>query len=143
MLYRRNRPAGPGYSRFIATSMWRAFSEPPQDWPLAICDGRSIRDDEGVPNVMVVVDQLPDEQGMLGEVIDEDTRPAAAIFRYDPAHRWWFFPDLTRDEVILLKFHDTDRTKAWRVPHTAFHNVAAPNAHVRESIEFRSIAYFD
>lgn len=47
-----------------------------------------------------------------------------------------------RDEVVLLKFHDSDRSKACRVPHTAFHDPSFPDAHSRESIGFRTFAYF-
>ena len=59
MLYKKAVPDGPGFGRFIATSFWRTFSPPPQDWPLALCDGRSVDDSEGVNNTLVVVDTLP------------------------------------------------------------------------------------
>jgi hypothetical protein len=49
---------------------------------------------------------------------------------------------MTRDEVLLLVFHDSRRMRPWRVPHTAFHDTSRPDARPRESIEFRSIAYF-
>src|SRR5450756_2388790 len=31
-------PDGPGFRRALITSLWRVFSPPPQDWPLALCD---------------------------------------------------------------------------------------------------------
>ncbi len=142
-LYEKNFPDGKGYSRFIASSLWRAFSSPPQDFPLAVCDARSVRADEGVPNTMFVVDRLPDEAAMLGDMPAEKTAPAAAIFHYSPEHRWWYFSNMTRDEVLIFKFHDSDPTKALRTPHTAFHDPSFPNARTRESIEFRTIAYFE
>jgi hypothetical protein len=49
---------------------------------------------------------------------------------------------MERDEVVLLKFHDSDRSKACRVPHTAFRDPSFPDARPRESIEFRTFAYF-
>jgi len=58
------------------------------------------------------------------------------------AHRWWYFPDMTADEVIFIKFHDSDHSRAWRAPHTAFHDTSRPDAVTRESYEFRAIAYF-
>ncbi len=142
-VYDKNFPDGPGFSRCIASSLWRTFSSPPQDFPLAVCDARSVRDDEGVPNTMFVVDRLPDEQTMLGDMPNEATVPAAAIFHYSPSHRWWYFSNMTPDEVLLFKFHDSDRTKALRTPHTAFHDPSFPNAHPRESIEFRTFAFFE
>ena len=49
---------------------------------------------------------------------------------------------MTRDEVLSFKFHDSDQTKPWRVPHTAFRDPSHPRAGPRHSIEFRTIAYF-
>ena len=141
--YERFFPDGPGYSRFIAHSLWRTFSEPPQDWPLAVCDFASVGADEGTPNTMFVLDEMPSEEAMRGEMQDEDAALAGTIFRHSPDHRWWYFPAMTRDEVILIKFYDSDRTRAWRAPHTAFHDLSFPDAKVRESIECRIMAYFD
>jgi hypothetical protein len=142
-VYEKTFPDGKGFSRFIASSLWRAFSPPPQDFPLAVCDARSVGADEGVPNTMFVVERLPDEQAMLGEIANEATAPAAAIFHYNPQHRWWYFSNMTQREVLLFKFHDSDRTKALRTPHTAFQDPSFSNARPRESIEFRTIAYFE
>src|SRR5207245_7691177 len=47
-IYRKSHPNGPGYQRFIAFSLWRALSPPPQDMPLALCEGGSVHDDEGM-----------------------------------------------------------------------------------------------
>ena len=141
-MYRKHFPDGKPWHRFLATSLWRCFSPPPQDWPLALCDARSVGADEGVPNRLVVVDEIPDGDGMLAEIPGEAELPAAAIFRYDPAHRWWYFSGMHRDEVVLLKFHDSDPARARRTPHTAFHDPSFADATTRQSIEFRSVAYF-
>jgi len=130
------------YSRFIASSLWRTFSPPPQDWPLALCDGSTVGVDEGTPNALVIVDEIPDRETMLGELADEETAITAAVFRYNPDHRWWYFSNMNRDEVVLLKFHDSDETRTMRAPHTAFHDPSLLGANARESIEFRTFAYF-
>lgn len=140
-IYRQHFPDAPPFARYLYTSFWRTFSPPPQDCPLALCDGRTVEDDEGTPNTMFVVDAIPSREEMLRPIPNEDQVMAAAIFRYNPAHRWWYFSDMTRDEALLFKFHDSRRAKPWRVPHTAF-NTGLPGAHPRESIEFRSIAFF-
>ena len=141
-LYDKAAPGGPGYSRFIAFSLWRTFSDPPQDWPLALCEFGSIGDDDGVPNVKVDVDEIPEGDALFAPIEGEDQMMAATIFRHNPAHRWWYFPDMTADEVIFIKFHDSDHDRAWRAPHTAFHDIGRPDAHTRESYEFRAMAYF-
>lgn len=142
-IYRKAAPDGPGFRRFIASSCWRAFSESPQDWPLAVCDGQSVAPNEGTPNVMVVVEALPDRETMYGPLPGEDRMPAASIFHYNPNHRWWYFPNMTRDEVLLFKFYDSDQSQAWRAPHTAFRDPSYPNASTRKSIEFRTFAFFN
>ena len=141
-IYDRTAPDGPGYSRFIAFSLWRCFSEPPQDWPLALCEFASIGDDDGVPNVKVDVDEIPEGDALFAPIEGEDEMMAATIFRHNPAHRWCYYPDMSVDEVIFIKFHDSDHSRAWRAPHTAFHDIGRRGAHTRESYEFRALAYF-
>jgi hypothetical protein len=140
--YEKSFAGRPRFGRFIASSLWRPFSRPPQDWPLAVCDGTSVEDDEGVPNVMVRLAELPAPDNIPAHCEDEDKLPAASIFHFSPKHRWWYFPDMTRDEVLLVKFHDSDHSKAWRTPHTSFRDPRVQNAPPRESIEFRTIAYY-
>ncbi len=130
------------YSRFIATSLWRTFSPPPQDWPLALCDGSTVGADEGTPNALIIVDEIPDRETMLGDLPEAETAITATVFHYNPNHRWWYFSNMQRDEVVLLKFYDSDKTSTCRVPHTAFRDRSFPDAHIRESIEFRTFAYF-
>ncbi|MDB5682455.1 MAG: hypothetical protein JWM38_1169 [Sphingomonas bacterium] len=141
-LYDRVRPDGPGYHRFIYSSFWRTFTDPPQDCPLAVCDHRSVGDDEGTPNVLYIVDEIPEGDARFAAMPDAD-RPAAAVFRHNPDHRWWYFSNMTRDEAILLKFHDSDHSVAWRTPHTAFWDPSFADRKVRASIECRSVAFFE
>jgi hypothetical protein len=148
------------YRRAVYTSLWRVLSPPPQDWPLALCDYRSVADDEGVPNFLFRVASLPESPGrelpaeLSDAAFDEaGAESAAAVFEFRPAHRWWYFPAMSRDEALLIKLHDTDRSVAWRAPHTSFLDStvfldgtapaghAAPGGGHRESIELRSVAY--
>lgn len=142
LIYKESFPNERPYSRFIASSLWRAFSEPPQDWPLALCDAGSVGADEGTPNALIIVDEILDRETMLADMWDEKTVVTAAIFPYNPQHRWWYFSNMTRDEVVLLKFHDSDNSKACRVPHTAFRDTSFADARPRSSIEVRTFAYF-
>jgi hypothetical protein len=141
-LYRKVYPDGPGYSRFIAFSLWRALSPPPQDMPLALCDGRTVRDDEGTHNTKVDVDEIPTGDALFAPIPNEENMSAATIFHHSADHRWWYFPDMVQDEVIFIKFYDSDHRRAWRCPHTAFRDTTRPDAKQRRSIEFRAIAYF-
>lgn len=139
-VYEEARPGAAPFRRAIFTSFWRAISPPPQDWPLALCDYRSLRDDEGIPNLMVRVDALPDQ--VPATIEGEDQLPAASVFRYRAGHRWWYFPDMGQDEALAFKLHDSDHGVAWRAPHTAFRDPTAAASGPRESIEVRTMAFF-
>jgi hypothetical protein len=142
VLYDKAAPDGPGYDRFICFSLWRALTPPPQDWPLALCEGGSVRDDEGTHNTKVDVDVIPTGDALFAEIPGEEDMVAATIFHHSPDHRWWYFPEMTADEVLFIKFNDSDHSKAWRAPHTAFHDVSRPDAKERRSMEYRAVAYF-
>jgi hypothetical protein len=141
-LWRRARTEGSSYRRFIAFSLWRVLSPPPQDMPLALCEGGSVRDDEGTPNVKVDVDEIPSGDALYAPIAGEEDMVAATIFHHSPAHRWWYFPDMTPGEVILIKFYDSARGKAWRCPHTAFRDNSRMDARPRRSIEYRGVAFY-
>lgn len=138
---RSELPAPGTYRRAVWTSLWRAFSPPPQDWPLALCDYRSTDDaEDGPPNLLFRVPALPPLDAP--DAPDDEAESAASLFFYNPAHRWWYFPGMHRDEALLIKLHDTDHSVAWRAPHTSFRDEAAAGAHPRESVELRTVAYF-
>ena len=142
-MYAEHVPGGAGFRRFVASSLWRCVSAPPQDWPLTVCEARSVDPQEGVPNTLVRVPALPEGAALTAELPGEQELPAASVFHFSPRHRWWYFPDMTPEEVILLKFHDSDHSRAWRVPHSAFRDPSQAGARTRESIEFRTVAYFE
>lgn len=142
-LYAEHHPDAPPYRRFVAFSFWRPLTPPPHDWPLAVCDFRSVDPAEGERNVLVWCDAIPPEETWFDPIEGEEGFPAAFIFRHNPAHRWWYFSQMTPDDCLLIKFHDSDHTRAWRCPHSAFRNTADQGANVRESIEYRGMAFFD
>lgn len=141
-LFERPAAEGKRYRRFFASSLWRAYSPAPQDWPLAVCDGSSIGDAEGTPNYRVPVASRPSRAEMFAPRPNESEESAASIFHYAPHHRWFYYPDMNRDEVVLLTLHDSDHARPWRTPHTAFRDETRPDARPRQSIEFRSVAYW-
>jgi hypothetical protein len=140
-VYAAQFPDGPGFHRALITSLWRVFSPPPQDWPLALCDYTTVEPGEGLNNRMYLVDKIPDDLYM--EMPPDAPGASGFEFLHNPNHRWWYFPGMTRDEILFFKLNDSDESRAWRVPHTAFHDTTAEAAGPRHSIEVRSIAYFE
>ncbi len=142
-VYGQAFPDGPGYTRYVCFSLWRTFSPAPQDWPLALCDGRTVADAETASNTLFVVDEFPVGDALTAPVAGEDQMTAATIFRHSPRHRWWYFANMAADDVLLFKFQDSDHGVTWRCPHTAFHDTSFPDAQIRESIEMRGVAFFE
>jgi hypothetical protein len=68
---------------------------------------------------------------------------AATIFSHHPGHRWWYFSNMTADDALIFKFHDSDHARTWRCPHTAFRDNSFADANNRESIEARWVAFWE
>ncbi len=121
------------FARCALFNLWRCVSPPPQDCPLAVCDARSVAAEDELAVTAVT------EVHGIGEVRHDTTS-----FTYNPNHKWYYFPDMQADEVILFKTHDTDSRRARRVAHTAFDDPGCPpGTHPRASVEARILALFD
>jgi hypothetical protein len=145
--YKKHFPDGPGYKRFLIASYWRTFSPPPQDVPLALCDGRTSFGGEEKSNTLFIVDEFPTGDALTAPVEGEDKMLAASIFSHHPGHRWWYFSNMSKDDILLFKFHDSDHSVTWRCPHTAFADPsfasAGTGANIRESIEVRTVSFWE
>ncbi|WP_229178342.1 CmcJ/NvfI family oxidoreductase [Bradyrhizobium ivorense] len=116
------------YSRLMIIHAWRVLSPPPHDLPLALCDRSSVLDTD-----IFEYDNI--------NSVGESFRGCALHF--NPNHRWYYFPDLSRDELILFKSYDSKEGCNAQGAHTGFDNRRAyPNARPRESIEARFFVYF-
>lgn len=113
-------------------NIWRTFSAPPQDVPLAVCDARTV-----APSDVVPADAMFDKGGVVRWKFE------ALLLRYNPAHRWYFFSDMTRDDVLVFKRNDTDPGEPHQVPHSAFTDLRVPvGTEPRASVEMRTMAYW-
>lgn len=122
----------PPNARWALFNMWRAVSPPPQDFPLAVCDASSV--DTGDE---VTVTAVTSTRGV------GDMRHDTTAYVHNPAHRWHYFPDMTRDEVIVFKAHDSQEGTVRRVPHTAFTDpTCPPGTPTRASVEARGLVIF-
>jgi hypothetical protein len=132
MFSSRSAPDGKAYRRAAHYNIWRVLSVPPQDVPLAVCDARSwVADD------LILADAIFDEPGKPEWSFE------GLVVAHNPAHRWLWFPDMTLDEALIFKTHDSAAHAPHCVPHVAFDNPACPaNAPPRASIEIRAIAYW-
>lgn len=117
------------YSRLMVIQAWRALSPPPQDFPLVLCDAATIVDTD-----MVVADYSRNEPNWH----------KSWSLHFNPDQRWYYFPEMTADELILFKGYDSATHYNLRSAHTAFDDRHAyPNAKPRESVEARFFVYYD
>ncbi len=132
--------------RFAIINVWRNIADTPvmRD-PLALCDGQSMAADDLVVFELHYHDRIGENY----------------FAKYSPSHEWWYYPLMTRDEVVLIKQWDSagrlaqsggvhaDSSGVVDVPctfsfHTAFSDPNTPvDAPDRQSIEVRCIVFFD
>lgn len=124
--------------RFAIINVWRSMNRPIEEWPLAVCDARSINDDL----LYSTVRHAP----VRSEPSFEYNRPSETRHAaYDPNNKWYYFPRMGKDEALLFKNYDTrtDGTARYSM-HTAFEDPTSPaNPPPRESIESRVFAFYD
>ena len=114
--------------RFAIVNVWRSIGGTVQCAPLALCDAASV-----APGDLVSVERRARER--IGEI-----QQAA----YNPAHRWYYFPEMEMDEVLLIKtFDSAEDGRARFTIHTSFEDPGAqPDAPPRESLETRCFVFF-
>jgi hypothetical protein len=114
--------------RFAIIQVWRAIDQPIRANPLAMADARSV-----APGDLLVAERrYPHRVGQTYRL------------KYNAAHRWFYFPQMKRDEAIVFKVYDSATDgRARFTPHTSFADPQTPpGAPPRQSIEARALAFF-
>src|SRR5271166_4639803 len=108
-------------------NLWRPIRGPLRDAPLAVCDARSVAASDLVPSDLVYRDRVGETYAVT----------------FNPAHRWYYVPEMQPDEALLLKCFDSETDgRARFMPHTAFDDPTAPaDVLPRESIEVRTLVF--
>ena len=116
--------------RFAEYNVWRNIAHDPVEMsPLGLVDSESI-----APRDLAVCDLVyADRTGEIYQGV------------HNADHRWCYFPRMTRDEAILIKCYDSLKDGRARFSlHSAFDDPTSPaNAKPRQSIEVRTLAFFD
>ena len=131
--------------RFAIINVWRNIAdEPVATHPIALCDGQTV-----TPHDLVVF-----------EIHYQDRIGENYFAKHAPQHEWYYYPQMTRDEALLIKQWDSDGTLArtagaagdgsdLQAPctfsfHSAFEDPSTPaDAPDRWSIEVRCIVVYD
>lgn len=121
--------------RFAVINVWCPITGPLKDHPLALCDARTVDPDD------LMVSKAYSSVGKDGLRKPGGEPSVGEVFytAFNPKHSWYYAPDMTTDEALLLKNYDsaTDGTARFS-PHCAFKDPTAPdNVLPRASIEVR------
>jgi len=113
--------------RVQVINLWRPIRGPLQDSPLAVCDARTVDPADLVPSDLVYRERVGETYSV----------------KYNPAHEWYYVPEMRREQALLLKIADTKTDgRARFMPHTSFTDpTTPPDAFPRESIELRTLVF--
>lgn len=113
--------------RFAVINIWRPIA-PVQESPLTVCDAQSI-----APTDLVA-----------GDLVYRDRVGETYAITYNPTHRWFYFPQMQRDEALFIKcFDSAEDGRARFAAHTGFDDPTSPlDAPPRESIELRAFVFY-
>ncbi|KIM43507.1 hypothetical protein M413DRAFT_25865 [Hebeloma cylindrosporum] len=116
--------------RFQIINLWRPIVNPAIDWPLGLCDYRSVAENDSFPMALI----FPDREGETLGV------------KYNPNHKWKYLHGMTPEEIVLIKCFDSkqDGSVALFTPHTGFSDPSTPEGTpFRQSIELRALVFYD
>jgi hypothetical protein len=114
--------------RYAEINLWRPIRGPLLRSPLALCDATTLSEENLVASEL----RYPDRTGETYAVT------------YNRNQRWYYFPKMERDELVLIRCFDSARNGAARFSaHGAFDDPQTPpDAPPRESIETRALVFF-
>lgn len=114
--------------RFAIIQVWRPIRYPVETYPLAMADAQTLS-----PSDMIVSERRA--PGRIGQTY---------AIKYNPAHTWYWFPRMRREEAYVFKVFNSEKDgRARWTAHTAFEDpTSPPHARPRESIEIRTLAFF-
>ena len=114
--------------RFQIVNVWRPLVDPVVNWPLVMCDARSID----------IIDQVDTERRSsthTGEIL---------LVTHNPSHQWFYYPQMHPNEVLVFKTFDSE--SCGREPNSIHTSVDLPdipaNAPPRESFETRALVFY-
>jgi len=120
--------------RWAIINLWRNIRDKPiQCFPLACCDARTSKPEDLCVFEIHYADRVGENYFAVGS----------------PDHRWYYYPGMAKDEVLLLKQWDSDGslsggTRAPFTLHSAFDDPSSPEgAEDRESMEVRCIVVWE
>ena len=121
-----------GAGRVYALNFWRPLSPSVDDHPLAVCDARTVR-----------VEDLQ-ETVVYGYGADNYSWHDIGIETFSVSasghQRWYYYPGMTPDDVLVIKSFDSEGVAGRTCPHASFAH-PSPKGEPRHSIELRVLCF--
>jgi hypothetical protein len=121
--------------RFAIVNVWRSIHGTIENWPLTFCDSTTLAPEDVIPVKRMAKDRI-------GEI---------QMASFNPNHKWYYFPQMTPDEVVLIKTYDSASTSSSSTStginnctlHTSFADPMTPSdAKPRQSMETRAFVFY-
>ncbi len=120
--------------RVMVLNFWRSLRDVVEAHPLAVCDARTVRAEDLLETMIFGYGHESYSWHDIGVAVYEVAS--------SPEHRWYYYPRMTRDEVLIMKSYDSEGVIGKACPHASFTNPAAPpGAPPRRSIELRVLCF--
>ncbi|KAI1427253.1 hypothetical protein F5Y12DRAFT_783380 [Xylaria sp. FL1777] len=114
------------YTRFSTVNVWKSVQGPGNDWPLGLCDRRTIHHES---------------EAIAADVVFPNRYIENMRLYSSPRHAWYYVKDLKDDECIV--FHQLDSDGTGGVAHASFRNPKSDHdAAPRASIELRAYLFY-
>lgn len=134
------------FRRFQIINVWRPLIDPVRNFPLALCDYRSVN---------LATDLVRTELKFPAWLKDRENYS----LKFNPDHRWYYWGALSPDEALIFKCYDsasrglalasegTERDGLLDVaglcPHSAFFDENGPTSgRLRTSLEMRALLFY-
>ena len=120
--------------RIVVFNLWRRFDKDGLDTPFAVCDKRTVSEKELIPTDLF--NYIKDQPAALTVEIYQSAN--------NDNHKWYFYPKMNRDEVLMFKTYDSSDNPFLPTLHSAFDDPSVSGeVSPRESIEVRAVCFFN
>ncbi|KAK5995288.1 Fe(II)/2-oxoglutarate-dependent dioxygenase nvfI-like protein [Cladobotryum mycophilum] len=114
--------------RWQAINVWKPIKGPLNDWPLGLCDSRTVNFENDT---------------IAGDIVfDEFVTENLQIFP-SPNFQWYYLPDQNIWEALVFKSADSDGTTVPGCPHSGFYNPHIEKGDLRESLDCRTFVFYE
>ena len=131
-LHNEQPPKSP--RKVISLNFWRGLSSVVDDYPLGVCDARTVKENDLFETIVYGYG--------ASNYSWHDIGIETFSVKYSEDQRWFYYPHMRPDEVLVFKAYDSAGVVGNTCPHSTFSNpLADPKSPARRSIELRVLCF--